>query len=113
MRASRAAWPERQALRQRPVEMLRKRGRRRIEHAVLVGDERRQAVRDQRLRDAFVEVGAPAAAALAGVQEDQAEPTLAEDLAHRALAERVLAAAVVLEDQAALAAALRRRRRAR
>ena len=104
---------DRQALCQRPVEVLRERGRRRVEHAVLVGDERRQAVRDQRLRDAFVEVGAAAAAALAGVQEHEAESALAEDLAQRALAERVFAAAIVLEHQAALAAASRRTRRAR
>ena len=61
MRASRADCAERHALRQRPVEVLRERRRRRVEHAVLVGDERRQAVRDQRLRDALVEVGAAAA----------------------------------------------------
>ena len=97
---------DRQTLRQRPVEVLRERRGRGIEHAVLVGDQRRQAVRDQRLRDALVEVGAAAAAALARVQEHQAEPALAEDLAHRALAEHVLAAPLVLEDQAALAALL-------
>ena len=80
---------DRQALRQRPVEVLRERRRRRVEHAVLIGDERRQSVRHERLRDALVEVGAAAAAALARVQEHEAEAALAEDLAHLALAERV------------------------
>ena len=97
---------DRKSLGQRPVEVLCERRGRRVEHAVLVGDERRQAVRDQRLRDALVEVGAAATAALAGIQEHQAEAALAEDLAQLPLAEQELAAAVVFEDQAALASLL-------
>ena len=86
--------------------MLCERGGGRVQDAVLVCDDRRQPVRDQRLRDALVEVGAPCGAGFAGVEKYQAQVSAAENLAHRAFAEAVFLSLLIHEDEAPLAALL-------
>ena len=76
------------ALRDRSVKAPGKLRRGGVEHAVLVGDKRGQAVRDQRLGNTLVEVGAPPRSCLTGIQEDELDAALTEYLTNRPFAEQ-------------------------